>query len=426
MGILSSKHQQHHAASTLLLAPAMEGNLSEIKRLVGIYIADHSKTTLASYINSTDAASGGNAAIHGAVFGGHLDILKFLIESCQSCNGGSNDGGDDDNSSAVAVAVVDLTIKNGLGCSPLWIAAGYDRIECLQYLIHQLQLCSSISSIDQLNDAILEPNSTGDTPFMAAVSKGHIGVCKVLLKAAHYEKKNESSSSNSDNYDETLVASSIMDMKCKLLRTANNSGDTPLKVAVATGQCEELISLLLHEDELVDEWMTTKHAATTTTTTTANSDAIQSKCINRKNEAGLSPLIVACERNLPSIVELLLKHDADISIQDSKGRNPLAVAAFCGCDDVVDFLLNKANNNNDDGDAATAITTCLLNGTDDNGCTPLWLAARTGNLSMVKVLMDAGADCTIVNNDDMTPYNVAVKFKKDKVVEWFEEREEEK
>ena len=353
-----------------------------------------------------------------------------MIESCRCCNGSNenNDGGDDNNSSAVAVAV-DLTIKNGLGCSPLWIAAGYDRIECLQYLIHQLQVCSSMSNIDQLNDAILEPNSTGDTPFMAAVSKGHFGVCKVLLKAAHYDEKNESSSSNSYNYDETFLAASIiMDMKCKLLRTANNSGDTPLKVAVATGQSEELISLLLHEDELVDEWMTTKHAAATTTatTTTANSDDIQSKCINRKNEAGLSPLIVACERNLPSIVELLLKHDADISIQDGKGRNPLAVAAFCGCDDVVDFLLNKAKNNNDDDDNVTAITTCLLNGTDDNGCTPLWLAARTGNSSMVKVLMDAGADCTIVNNDNMTPYNVAVKFKKDKVVEWFEEREEEK
>ena len=166
MGIISSKQQQ----VPTLLTPSMEGNLDEVKRLVGIYIADDntnnngSKSTLASYINTTDAS--GNAAVHGAAFAGHLDILKFLVESCCCDDDGDSDG-------------VDLQLKNGLGCSPLWIAAGYDRIECLEYLIDKLH------GMNQLDVALLDANSTGDTPFVAAVSRGilmHVNVYYHVLR----------------------------------------------------------------------------------------------------------------------------------------------------------------------------------------------------------------------------------------------------
>ena len=369
MGITSSK--QYPSAS--LLTPCMEGNLDEVKRLVGIHIANSSngKSTLSTYINSKDSA--GNAAIHGAVFAGHLDILKFLVESCSSCS-------DDENDTNTSNTSVDLQLKNGLGCTPLWIAAGYNQIDCLEYLINQLY------NANQLEKALLDANSTGDTPFIAAVSKGNIEAVKCLLKVAN--EKCAYKSYEPEKY-----------MRCNLLRTTNNSDDTPLKVAVATNQSEELIELLLKEDEICQEFLWN------------NADeefaSLQSTCINQKNQAGLSPLIVACERNLPSIVELLLKHGAKY-IKDNKGRGPLAVASFCGCDDVVDYLLNR-----------TDPSTLGLNCVDDNECTPLWLAARTGNVKMVKVLVDAGADVTVRDKDGLSPQDVASKFKKEKVEEYF-------
>ena len=96
-----------------------------------------------------------------------------------------------------------------------------------------------------------------------------------------------------------------------------------------------------------------------------------------------------------------------------KGRSPLAVAAFCGCNDVVGFLLRR-------GIAldSSSNSSLNLNEVDNNECTPLWLAARTGNLSMVKLLVDAGADASMKNIDGMTPLDVAIKFKKEKVVEF--------
>lgn len=356
MGIISSKPKDIG-----LLAPSMEGNLKEVKRLVGILIAE--KGNVQERINSVDAA--GNAAIHGAVFSGHLDVLSFLVEQCEA----------------------DITIKNGLGCSPLWIAAGYDRLDCLEYLVEKLH------ESNQLESQLLEvgANTSGDTPFLAAASRGNVKACEGLLKCVEKFGKAEDD-------DECLL------IKANILRTSNNAGDTPLKVAVASSQGEDMIKYLLQVDDTLGECSKpsdNEHSSDYTTT----------KYVNRKNKIGLSPLIVACERNLPSVAELLLEHGADITILDEKGRNPLAIAAFCGCNDTVEFLLKQ--------DQAK---TYLLNQKDLNGSTPAWLAARTGNLSILELLMDAGSDATITDNEGLSPQDVAIKYKKEKVIEYFSQK----
>lgn len=368
----------------------MEGNLNEVKRLVGICIAEtrgrKSSSSLPSYVNAVDAS--GNAAIHGAVFSGHLEVLAFLVESCDAS----------------------LTIKNGLGCSPLWIAAGYNKLDCLNYLIDKLH------DNNQLEAALLEDgkNNSGDTPFLAAASKGNVTACESLLRAV------EKCSQNDDV---------CLSMKAKILRTANDAGDTPLKVAVATSQGEEMLKFLLQVDDAIvcvpnqygESPATSEDGEVPLEATLRRSNRSERHsysddeetillctCVNRKNKLGLSPLIVACERNLPSVAELLLAHGADMCIQDPKGRNCLSVAAFCGCNDVIEFLLNQ-----------TTTKSLLLDQKDENGCTPVWLAARTGNLSVVKLLMDAGADATIKDNEGLSPQDVAVKFTKAKVEEYF-------
>lgn len=400
MGIIFSSKQ--HA--DLLLVPCMEGNLDEVKRLIGIYIADHdcnsnsrrssrwsssSSDLLRSYINTIDPVSG-NAAIHGAVFSGHLGILTFLVDTCCKRGAGKE--------------TMDLRLQNILGCTPLWVAAGYDRTECLQYLIEKLH------NSQLLEVALLDSNSTGDTPFVAAVSRGNIRACHCLWNSAEKLCTNQ----NVGEDDESKVLTRCWDLKRKMLRTANGAGDTALKVAVASGQRIELVTLLLDLDDQCQEQLSKKYNeenedAPRHANRFEDNTVMRSKCINRKNKIGLSPLIVACERNLPSIVELLLNHGADASTRDKRGRSPLAVAAFCGCNDVVVFLLSRV----------IAVESSLhLNEVDNNECTPLWLAARTGNLSMVKLLVDAGADVSLKNIDGMTPLDVAIKFKKEKVVEF--------
>ena len=261
-------------------------------------------------------------------------------------------------------------------------------MDCLKYLIDNLAQRKDASVFVQ---SLLDVNNTGDSPFLAAASKGNTEVCKALLASIdNFFNSEERDNSNNQMKD---------DIKRKLLSSANNGGDTPLKVAVAAGHDTELLTLLLETDVLLKQ----QDASTT-----------DEMCINRKNNSGLSPLIVASERNLPSVVELLMKYDADINIRDSKGRNALAVASFCGCEDVVKFLLSCMKE--------SASVASLLNGKDDLGCTALWLASRTGNLSMVKLLIEAGADETIGDNEGLIPKEVASKYKKEKLEEYFLER----
>jgi ankyrin repeat protein len=338
-----------------LLAASMEGNIDQVKTLLGEIIADSdNRSSLASCVNKTDPS--GNAAIHGAVFGGHLEVLEFLY----SCG-------------------ADLLLKNSLGCSPLWIAAGYDKINCLEFLAEQLHAAG------KWEEALMDTNTSGDTPFLAASSKGNIAACKSLLSLVEkYSIKDNASDESS------------WESKRKMIRTANNGGDTPLKVVVGAGHVD-LVSFLLQVDDEISEKIENNES--------------QSRCINTKNNAGLTPLIVACERNNVEIVKVLVEHGAaDVTACDVKARNILAVASFCGCKDVVEYLLSNPT------------TAALINEVDENGCTPLWLAARTGDLAMVKLLIDAGADTTINNNEGLSPEEVAVKFKKEKVEQYFAEK----
>lgn len=333
MGSSSSKDTN----ASPLLQPCMEGNMEEVKRLVGRHIGSE-KTSLADFVDASDGQ--GNAAVHGCAFAGHLAILQFLVEDC---------GADA------------LSARNDLGCTPLWLAAGYGHVDVLKYLLGRIEAVSSL--VLSPAEIVMGENSTGDTPLLAAASRGHVEVCRLLLEAVdkYSGEENHKGSANA------------------ICRT-NQSGDTPLAVAVGAGHGDELLDLFLEYDTADD------------------------RALNMRNMNGLTPLLVACERNTAPIALKLIEAGA-LPLSDSNGASPLAVAAFCGCEDVAEALLKI-----DFGKQ-------LLNKQDEAGkCTPLWLAARTGNAKMVRLLLDAGADATIKNTDGLTPEEAAVKYEKKKVM----------
>ena len=287
-------------------------------------------------------------------------------------------------------------------------------MDCLEYLIGEISKVDKESEDDNenieevcnsgLESALLDANTSGDTPLLAAASRGNFGACKMLLDSV--DKYYAKSSNDADN----KLAKCIL--KRKMIRTCNKGGDTSLGVAVAAGHGIELLTLLLELDDEVTKTLDEMMPDATNSSSEYGDDSTQStKCINKKNGLGLTPLIVSCERNLPAVAETLLRFGADIHVRDSNGRNLLAVSAFCGCNDVVEFLLTHINQ--------SPSNSLLLNEIDDNGCTPIWLGARTGNVSIVKLLLEAGADVTVKNKEGLTPQEVAAKFKKEKLEKFF-------
>ncbi len=216
--------------------------------------------------------------------------------------------------SAAAAAADVLTLRNGLGCSPLWLAAGYDRIPCLEYLIRKLRECNILES-SLLHDA----NNAGDTPLLAVASRGNIKACECLLRLVEGCRGTRAAD---DDGDDSHRSSRWRRMKARVLRTTNRAGDTPLQVAVASGHAE-LVALLLEADDQCHD-----DSRDGDGDEDAEADERPKKCVDAKNASGLSPLIVACERNLPSIAGMLLAHGADPRARDARGRSALAVAAF--------------------------------------------------------------------------------------------------
>jgi ankyrin repeat protein len=317
----------------VLLQPAIAGDLDKVKELVGTFLATYCSTSNEGYVNPASDPKlhdfvnkldpQGNNAMHGAVFAGHLEIVKYLVECCGAS----------------------LTLPNNLGCFPLWLAAGYNRTQVLEYLLIKLD-----------DQALLQTNSSGDTPLVAAASRGNLDACKILLDQAKKTKMVE-----------------------KLMALNNQNGDTPLKVAIANSEggtsAEELVDLLL----------------------THTSDIL----LNTPNKIGLTPLLVACERDDDKLLAKLLDHNADITICDATGASPLAVAAFCGSKDVLAVLLLEKD-----------FAQLLLEQPNQNGCTPLWLAARSGRPQVVDMFLKAGADPTIKNKDGLSPIDAAIKYKR--------------
>ena len=124
--------------------------------------------------------------------------------------------------------------------------------------------------------------------------------------------------------------------------------------------------------------------------------------INCFDENGLTPLMLACSldedraKTRDQIIRILLKKGADPNIPDHKGMTVLATACKEEHMEIVKLLLKKA------------VVDIDFNARDHHGDMPLMHAVRTGNVDLVRMLVDIMKRLTIDidcrNNDDVTPY----------------------
>lgn len=100
--------------------------------------------------------------------------------------------------------------------------------------------------------------------------------------------------------------------------------------------------------------------------------------------------------------KLLLRHRANVNVQDSHGRTVLHCAAEHDYDEMVQLLLhNKAN----------------ANAQDENGQTPLYHAARWGSEKSAQLLLQNKADIEARATDHYTPLHSAARNNRDTIVQ---------
>src|ERR1035437_817723 len=116
---------------------------------------------------------------------------------------------------------------------------------------------------------------------------------------------------------------------------------------------------------------------------------------NLQLPGGATPLLKAVEGyNLSEIVAALIKHGAKVNTPDAKGRTPLMAALENeGQPEVVSLLLDNG------ADPNTKIA---------DGTSVLTFAAKSGKKTLVKDVLDRGADVNLNGKSGIPPLEVAV------------------
>jgi len=135
----------------------------------------------------------------------------------------------------------------------------------------------------------------------------------------------------------------------------------------------------------------------------------------KRNREGNYPIHLACKNDSVDVVKEFLKITPfPKEFLNKKGQNILHVAAENGQGNVVRYILENDQK----------IVEPLLNEMDEDGNTPLHLAARHGQSTAAFVLVrDKRVENSIVNNENFTPYDVA-KQQSQKAVDQYEKTDE--
>jgi ankyrin repeat protein len=282
----------------------------------------------------------------------------------------------------------DMETLDHQACTPMYWAARGGHVEVVKTLI------SKGATVDNNFPHLYQ------TPLLCAVENKRADVVELLLQhGADPERKiyDFSALARAAQYDDAAslnIIRSLLDHGADI-ETRHQNGQTPLHFAAAGGM-EKVFNLLLEKGADI---MNLDDSGNSPLSSTAGFATIDTNGDEM-------------ERGQLSIIRTLIEKGADIESRDKLGRTPLFHAAQAKQKGATIKMLieHGANRNVFDGKGETVfydlvtyfpneekLKTLLDNGFDiemwnAEGQTPLWLAAKHGKLSIVRMLLDHGAD----------------------------------
>jgi len=292
----------------------------------------------------------GNTPLHWAAVGGHVELVKVLLQFGANVEIKSRDGftpmhsvAQEDHKAVLQVLVekganVNAVNSDDNNNTTLHYAACWGAVECTKLLI--------------ANGALIDARASDQsTPLSFAAEKGHLSIAKLLIDAgANIESKND---------------------------PEEKGGATPLLLASHNGQIE-VVKLLVSKGANVKEktidGLNCLHLAIRSGSDNEELTKVLagSHCeVNGKTNNGDTPLHYASYMGYIKACTILIENKANLEEKGQNDSTPLHFASREGQLEVVKLLVSKGAN---------------LNVSDKDGDTPIQCAEINGHVKCVEIL----------------------------------------
>lgn len=350
----------------------------------------------------------GTIALDNAAQGGHVEIAKMLIK---------------------AGSYIDH--QSHFGVSPLMVASFYNKKDVVELLIrHKANLDTR--------------DNNGESALMAASSYNLTSVVELLLKAGANpnlrHSKGFTALGKAAIHGHMDSAQLLIQYKADL-NIASNEGFTPLMAASQSGY-NNIVKLLVNAGAKLDLQADMGHTALMiayyNNQPAVVTTLIEAKAnVNIQDHKGSTLLTDAIVKQDRQTVKQLLQAKANPNFLFSNGSSPLQLACVMDDDAIVDLLIKAGGLVNLAGGPeletplhkacksgnVEIVNILLSNGAVPNllnlhGLTPLCIASTTGNVAIVRALLEAKADTELQSNEQRwTPLFFAAHDGQEQIVQ---------